>query len=177
MKIPESFKAELQLREQKRKKEELEKVEEEERYQERLKKHMQEEKRKEKSEIEICKKIFDWKDEFLRTEEGIKLINQSDGELWVFNGTWAITSKLPRYEGSACWSRIYFTQKTINYHQGYKWMPTGPNLTFSEPEEMARKIDYKYLKEFLQEIESGKIFDTILERTREVDLSNNSTTS
>ncbi|GAH68112.1 unnamed protein product, partial [marine sediment metagenome] len=93
MKIPESFKAELQLREQKRKEEELEKVEEEERYQEHLKKHMQEEKRKEKSKIEICKKIFDWKDEFLRTEEGIKLINQSDGELWVFSGNHAITNK------------------------------------------------------------------------------------
>ena len=49
----------------------------------------------------------------------------------------------------------------MEYWAGYKWMGGGPRYSFTKPEEMA-KLNYKFLKNFLTEIENEKIFDRIL---------------
>ena len=108
--------------------------------------------------IEICKKIFAWKKEFLNTKEGARIFKQSDKHLWVFSGTWAHE---PRECGYECWARIYFNSGNIEYTAGYKWMNTGPNYIFAKPEEMA-KLNYNFLKKVLTEIENKKIFKSIL---------------
>ncbi|MFH1682755.1 MAG: hypothetical protein ABIA37_03075 [Candidatus Woesearchaeota archaeon] len=158
MKVPKSFRAELDRRECQEKKKRLTEIELERKIKEQHKKFREKEFLKINEKIEICKKIFSWREEFLKTKEGMTLFNRSGKELWVFSGTWANQRK--RY---GCWSRIYFTDKAIDYWQGYKWMGGGKVFTFSKPELMAEKLDYVYLKEFLKEVEDKSIFKSILE--------------
>ena len=117
------------------------------------------EKSKEKQKIEICKKIFTWKEEFLKSETGASFFSNNGKRIWVYGGNWA--HGLKRY-GFGCWSRIYFNDKTIEYVKGYKWMGSGTMYKFKKPEEMAKKLHYKYLKDFLGEIESEKIFGEVV---------------
>jgi hypothetical protein len=160
MKIPASFKDELTKRKRQEEKEQLKEMKKEEAYQQRLRKHEEYEQSKLEEKREICKALFSWKEEFLRTDEGAKMFKRAGKHLWVFNGRWA--HELPRYGGHGCWSRIYFNPKNIEYWPGYKWMPYQ-RMYFATPEEMAKALDYTYLKEFLTAIETGKIFKYILE--------------
>lgn len=158
MKIPNSFKTALDKQDKQEEKERLREIKEEQDAKKQRKLFRQKENSKMKEKIKICKKIFIWKDEFLKSKDGIKIFNKSNKNLFVFNGLWAHE---PQEHGRGCWARIYFNSKDIEYCAGYKWMGGGPTYLFAKPKDMA-KLNYKFLKKFLTEIENGKIFDNIL---------------
>ncbi|MBT4539894.1 hypothetical protein HON71_05995 [Candidatus Woesearchaeota archaeon] len=158
MNVPKSFKTALDKQKKQEEKEQLQDITEEQEDKKQRKLFRQNESSKRGEKIEICKKLFEWKDEFLKSEEGARIFHKSSKNLWVFGGTWAHE---PRECGQGCWARIYFNPKNIEYWAGYKWMGGGPKFNFKKPEEMT-KLNYKFLKNFLTEIENEKIFDRIL---------------
>jgi len=158
MKIPHSFKTALNKLDKQQEKEKFKEIQEEQDEKKQRKHFRQNENSKRGEKVEICKKLFAWKDEFLKSQEGARIFNKSDKNLWVFGGNWAHE---PRECGTGCWARIYFNPKNIEYWAGYKWMGGGPKYNFTKPEEMA-KLNYQFLKDFLTEIENEKIFDRIL---------------
>lgn len=160
MKIPNYFKTELSKRGRQEEKKRLNQAKEEKEYQERLDEYKEYEKSKLKFKIEICKKIFAWKNEFLRTKEGTRIFKKENKHLLVYGGKWA--HGVPRFSGDGCWSRIYFNKNNIEYRSGYK-CGSYPSLHFTKPEEMAKKLDYDYLKKFSDDIQSKIIFRFILE--------------
>lgn len=160
MKIPNSFKTSLEHLEAAENKEKIIEQEKEKNYSELVKEHNKQEESLLMKKIELCKRLFAWKEEFLKTEEGKKSFERSYKNLWVFGGGWA--HQLPHYGGGGCWSRIYFNKTSIEYWAGYKWMPTGPRVNYTKPEEMAKMLDYKYLQGIIEAIDSRKIFKTIL---------------
>ena len=153
MKIPKSFTDEIKKIDSEAEQERLKELEEEKKVKEEWKKYKKNEQKRLKEKIEICKIIFNWKEEFLKTPEGASLFLKSEEHLWAFGGNYA-----HKIGGHGCWSRIYFEPKTIDYHRGYKWLGGGRKYSFTNPEEMAKRLSYDYLKEFLGEIKSKKIF-------------------
>lgn len=165
MKIPTSFKTAIEKREEKGKKERLKERQTEKQYQQKLKKHQEDEQASFNSKMENCNKIFAWKKEFLKSEEGERVFKKSGKNLWVFIGNWG--HEVPRYGGNGCWARLYFNQRAIEYWAGYKWVGGGPRFNFTKPGEMAKKLSYDYIQKFLTEIETGKVFKTILKLNRD----------
>jgi len=155
MKIPKSFTDKLEKINSEAEEERLEELEERKEAKEEEKKVKKFERSKEKQKIEICKKIFTWKEEFLKTKQGLSFFSNNSERIWVYGGNWAHGSR--RY-GFGCWSRIYFNSSNIEYVRGYKWMGSGTMYNFKKPEEMAKKLHYKYLKDFLEEIKNKKVF-------------------
>ncbi len=159
MDVPKSFKTALSRKEEEQEKERLKESKEDMKYKKLCEKYHKLENSLLKSKVEICRKIFSWKNEFLKTNESVKIFKNS-GSFCIFGGGWA--HKLPRYGGPGCWSRIYINKKSIEYEAGYKWMPTGPVFNFNKPEGMAKKPDYAYLKKILNEIDNKNIFKNII---------------
>lgn len=114
--------------------------------------------------IQICRKIFRWKKRYLKSREGARIFRKSGQYLWVFGGSWAHAK--PKYGEQGHWSRIHLLPEGIEYWAGYKWMP-GPSQTFTKPEEMAKWLSCKYLKEFWEEIKTRRIYEYIREIEKE----------
>jgi hypothetical protein len=112
--------------------------------------------------VGISSDIFAWKDDFLRSEEGAEIFRRSGENLWVFGGGWAHVPHLGSSYGR--WSRIYFTASSIVYNKGYKWMSWDRFLEFQNPGVMAEKLGYQYLKDFLEEIRTEKVYGGILRK-------------
>lgn len=125
----------------------------------------------------ICEKIFDWKDEFLKTDEGSLLL--SKGFIKIYGGGWG---HLPETDDSVgCHSCVYITDARVHiedgkiytakdadafkYTYGYKWLPSQ-RQRFIEPREMAVTLNHEYLTRLFETMESGKVFDYILKNNR-----------
>ena len=156
MQIPNSFKETLKKKELRDKKREEEGRKQEKERQFSLEAHLTKEKECYPQKLELTEKIFTWKDEFLKTEEGQKLFQRGHGMVWVYFGKWG--HELPYYNDYGCHSRIYFSKENISYSAGYKWFPAEPKIIFKQTEEMAEKLNYDYLDKLLDHLESGKVW-------------------
>ncbi|MFH1440311.1 MAG: hypothetical protein ABIG89_07105 [Candidatus Woesearchaeota archaeon] len=155
MKIPEQFKQKLRKKEERERKERLKEREEEKEYERKIRELNRKDKKLYPKKLELARKIFQWKKEFLETEEGNKIMKRAENHLWVYNGRWG--HEHPRFSGYGCWSRIYFNKKTMEYMRGYK-IGGGTMFTFRKPEEMAEKLFHEYLEKMWKELETGKVF-------------------
>jgi len=164
MKLPTGFKMAVRKRGEMEKKQKAKDTIERKKETELISDYKLKEKSKETVKIVICKEIFAWRNDFLRTAEGAKVFKKQDRCLLITILNWGHC--LHDKNDHAAWSRIYFDEGGILYRAGWKWMPTGPNLLFTKPEEMAKMIDYNYLKNFLLKIKSGKIYKDILNLNR-----------
>ena len=112
---------------------------------------------KKEDKLEICKKIFSWREEFLKTKEGKKLYERSGRNLWMFNSS---KHGHQQEDVKGRWSRLYLVPKGVSYWPGYKWMPQE-SRKYETAEEMS-KLRYDYLKDVWDEIEKGEVYEEIL---------------
>ncbi len=164
MEIPVSFKAEIEKREKREKAERIRDVKEKRKVNAILKEYQEEEDIKIEAKTDLCKKIFGFKEKFLETPEGKKLFKKKSSYLLFFIGNWG--HKPHDKSDEAAVSMIYFTDSGIHYDANWKWMGPLASFDFKEPDEMAKRLGFDYLKELLSEIESEKIFKGILELNR-----------
>mgnify|MGYP001602099535 CR=1 FL=1 len=142
MKIPSSFTHKIKQKEAQERKEQRKETDNEQKRSLFLKQHKGRETKLYPEKLELCKKIFTWRKEFLATPEGAALFKKTCSDLWIAGGNWGYT--IPQFGGAGCWSRIYLNKKGIYYWEGYKWMGGGASFTFTNPEEMT-KLHYDYL--------------------------------
>ncbi len=170
MEIPKHFRDELERRLEEESKAE-EKAEQRRKASEDEERKLREDKLR--TNLGICRKIFDWKGEFLKTDEGSLLL--SKGSIGIYEGGWGHPPKTD--DGVAYWSHVYITNARVHiedgkfrtikdadgfeYTYGYKWFPSQKER-FIEPREMAVCLNHEYLTRLFETIESGKVFDYIL---------------
>jgi hypothetical protein len=93
---------------------------------------------------------------------------ESDFELEVWFNGWG------HKEGCATgWSHLYLKSvdgvPALRYWAGFKWMPTGPNITMGTPEELAGNLSHEYLKKLHGSLTSKGVYALIRDKYREVE--------
>lgn len=115
--------------------------------------------------IELYKNILAWRNKFIKSKQFKKVFHERDECVIFWNG-WA--HELPRFGGPGCWSRLYLEETgKLRYWAGYKWMPTGPEIVFTDNLKNAEEFTYKYLEELDISIKTGKVYKTIAEELKE----------
>ena len=79
--------------------------------------------------------------------------------MWVFGGGWH--HEMPK-NSFGCWSRIYFSLDGVEYRAGYKWYGFSKIYKFSNASGFAEKINYEYICDLLDYLESGRVFERLL---------------
>ena len=147
---------------------------------EELRKELEEEERKEEEyrkrkasvfneSFKTAEQIFDWAKKLLSHKE-------IDEVFSFFNGTLdaglTLMNMIPIFHGSgyhdtkpvedrhACASLYLKKDGTFFYRERWKWAE-GIHLEIKTPEEMARKLDPKFIKETLNTIKTDKIWENI----------------
>ncbi len=157
--MPNDFKKQLNEMKLQDKKENEEEAKEERLNKQAFETHVKREARLYPDKVEMCRKIFLWKDEFLQTEEGKGLFKRGES-IWVTSGRWG--HEFPEDNTFGCWSRIYIDKRGIEYKSGYRSMGFMQCYQFTTPEEMAKKLGHLYLKSICEKIDKKVIFEDII---------------
>ena len=107
--------------------------------------------------IEISEKIFEWRNELLATDVGYEFILK--GSLWIYHGGWG---HIEDDGGWGTWSRLYLSPYSIDYNRGYKNLGMDKIFEFSEPLQMAERLNLIYLEKVLGKIKTKEVYDDIL---------------
>jgi len=116
--------------------------------------------------IKLYKQILAWRNKFIKSKQFKRVFSEFD-ELVIFWSKWG-HMEFPEFGGG--WSRLYLEESgKLRYWAGYKWMPIGPEIVFTDNLKNAEEFTYKYLEELYKLIETGKIYKNIAEEVNEED--------
>lgn len=112
----------------------------------------------------VLAKIVAWVNKFVKTKEYRKLIDQiSKGEvescIGLYHGGYG---HCPDPANNGCWSDVVLKKGKLVYRSGYKWMGGNNGVDHDNFVD----LELEYLKKFLEHIESGKVYDTIIATTK-----------
>jgi hypothetical protein len=118
-----------------------------------------------RSKLELSREIFEECGRLVRDSElqGWLLASEnrgpafSIGGLFINGGRWAHTAD----RGKDCWSRLYLQnaggKPVLRYWAGKGWNPSGPDYAIADPQELAGKLSYAYLRELRDSLKSGAV--------------------
>jgi|SRR3989344_2160658 len=76
----------------------------------------------------------------------------------IYGGEWG--HKLPQYGGYGCWSFVTLNENSsLEYNAGYKWM--GVSERFPLDEENIDRLNLQYIKDINDSIKSEKVYEYI----------------
>ena len=161
MEIPTCLKESLKKKALKERKEREERINEELEEKKTSYKYYKHEKQLLSEKIEICKKLFLWREQFLNTTEGNNLLKREDYCISLFG-------KKYDYERNSKGGyhfplhNLCITDKGITYAvRNSCWGEM--KYESNQPEKLEKKIPSKFLKQAWSLIESGKVFKRMSE--------------
>ncbi len=171
MNIPKKLGQALQNKERRELKKQQEERKEEQHEQLQEKNHRLREKKLFPGKLALCRKIFSWAEAFRQTEEGNRLIKGKDvyGRTVkaVTIGRWRCDPRTGRK--TVGFPILWFDVTSTGVAQGERWVWMAYSYwEFTKPEVMAKKLPYAYLQLVWKQLESGKVFEYLIKKVKEV---------
>lgn len=108
---------------------------------------------KEIEKLKLHREIRKWADEFVGTDIFHNLLDYYD-KIEIFGGEWGHEIDGDSY---GCWSYINIEEYgRLEYNAGYKWM--GVSTRFLIDESSIQRLNYKYLKDLYEFLNSGDVY-------------------
>lgn len=115
----------------------------------------------------LLKLIFEWKRQFMKTEQFERLFNEINiDKVVIFGDGWGHSYESFSY---GRWSRIYLINKGyLRYKSGYKWFPMK-KFTLNNDEGTAKKLTCDYLRKLYNAIKTGQVYKRIGREIKEME--------
>lgn len=150
------------MKEEHKRKERLREIEEEKKDKLGARKHNEKEKKLFSNKLELSKNIFQWAEEFRKTDEWRKMAKKA-GYYGTYNaklvtiGGWNCDPKTGKKSHKPILS-FDVAENEVVHRERWSWAGYTYDV-FNTPEKMAKKLPHAYLKLVWEHLESGKVFD------------------
>ena len=116
--------------------------------------------------LEIAQKIFQWVNNFIKTELYLDLIKTKPVGLFGYRFGLQLYRSGWGHNGTTTFGRgynsiIYYENDLLIYRATYKWMGETEHRALPNPQQMAKYLHLDYLNEFWKCLESGVIYQYI----------------